>query len=222
MVVPGQQFAQLHRRSSRGCGQGRPPPAVAKARRAAAGMVRGCGVVRARQWRGVPGNRKNRRNQEESGRECRQAPRAENEDRTPWSDTKRLAVAVQRAAASPGRRGAQRSWGTSQALPHRMCATHGWSVRRAERPGPRPWAPRRAHGVAGAAHSTALSPSLSPGRPPAAGEWRLWTMDLSCVHAATQPVREAISARRQRPCVSDTAVGHELLAYVGQTGSATA
>lgn len=58
-------------------------------------------------------------------------------DRT-RSDRKWLAVAVQRAATKPGRTGAQHAGGPSQTLPHRVCATHGWSVRRVQRTRPPP------------------------------------------------------------------------------------
>jgi hypothetical protein len=174
-------------------------------------MVQGCGVAGDRQWLGVPGNRKNRRNRKSRRRRPRvvpEAPRAGEEDRTRLV-RKWLAVAVQRAAASrPGRSGAQRAGGPSQALPHRVCATHGWSVRREERRRSRPRATwpagrRRAHG-ADSTYSL-QGPVTSPGRPPTAGERPLWTKTLSSVHSAAQTIRETISAWRQRPRVSDTA-----------------
>ena len=55
-------------------------------------------------------------------------------------------MAVQGAAAGPGAGGAQRARCLSQALCHRMCATHGWSVRPTERPGLRAAVAPRADG----------------------------------------------------------------------------
>jgi hypothetical protein len=120
------------------------------------------------------------------------------EDRTRFL-RKWLAVAVQRAAASlPGRSGAQRARGRSQALPHRVCATHGWSVRREERPRSRPRATwpaglRRAHG----ADSTypLQGPVTSRGRPPTAGEQPLITW--AAITLMTRHLTRLVISRRR-------------------------